>query len=109
MDTRKMEKLNELFADAAFAEQVRTLDTAEELQALLAEKGIELTQEEFEAMLEACEKLMGQADGELTDEQMEDVSGGVTAEAILLCAVAVACIAWLAKRWFKANARRRTR
>ncbi|MGN1367590.1 MAG: hypothetical protein ACI4WX_01870 [Aristaeellaceae bacterium] len=109
MDTRKMEKLNELFADAAFAEQVRTLDTAGELQALLAEKGIELTQEEFEELLEACEKLAGQADGELTDEQMEDVSGGVCAGTILLCAVAVACISWHIKRWFKANARKKTR
>ena len=101
-----LEKIKEIFADEAFFKGLFELETAAEVQTALKEKGIELTEEEIFAIremflkvadgkisAEQLEQWAVQAEsGELPDELLEQVSGGVIT---LLGAIGIgiACIA----------------
>lgn len=90
-----MEKLNALFADETFAEEMKNLNTVDELRAVIASKGIELTEAELEELLEDCMKHADEE--ELTDEQMENTAGGIGPVGIFWGAIAVATLAGWAK------------
>jgi len=94
MNMNKMEKLNKLFEDAAFAQELKEMQTLEEIQNLLAGKGIAMTTEELE---EVAEKYGNANDTELSDDQMENVAGG-GAVAIGLVAFGVATFAGFVKK-----------
>ena len=101
-----MEKMKEIFADEAFVKSLFELESAGEVQAALKEKGVELTEEQIlgirdllgkvesgEISVEQLEQWAVQAEsGELPDELLEQVSGGVIS---LLGAIGIgiACIA----------------
>lgn len=86
-----IERVKEVFADEAFAKSVFELETASEIQAALKEKGIELSEEEItsiqdvlmkvkngEVTKEQIEKWSVQLEnGELSEEALELVSGGI--------------------------------
>ena len=85
-----MEKMKAVFADEAFIKQLFELETAAQVQAALKERGVELTEEEIlgirdlilkvesgEISAEQLEKWGEQAEsGELSEELLEQVSGG---------------------------------
>ena len=94
------EKLKEVFADEAFVKGLFELESATDVQAALKEKGVELTEEEIlgirellikvengEISVEQLELAAAQLEsGELSDELLEQVSGG----SLVLCGVLVA-------------------
>ena len=93
-----IERVKEVFADEAFAKSVFELETASEIQAALKEKGIELSEEEItsiqgvlmkvkngEVTKEQIEKWSVQLEnGELSEEALELVSGGMDPISIML-------------------------
>ena len=93
-----IERVKEVFADEAFAKSVFELETASEIQAALKEKGIELSEEEItsiqdvlmkvkngEVAKEQIEKWSVQLEnGELSEEALELVSGGIDPLSIVL-------------------------
>ena len=101
-----IKKIKEVFSDEAFVKGLFELETAAEVQTALKEKGIELTEEEIFAIremflkvadgkisAEQLEQWAVQAErGELSEELLEQVSGGVIT---LLGAIGIgiACIA----------------
>ncbi|MEN1761401.1 MULTISPECIES: Nif11-like leader peptide family RiPP precursor [Anoxynatronum] len=75
----KMKKLGEMMeADEVFAKELYMQETAEEVQVLLKEKGLEFTLEELKQVYEATLKaLEAEAVGhELSENDMEEVAGG---------------------------------
>ena len=88
-----MEKLKEVFSDEAFVKSLFELETAAEVQAALQAKGVELTEEQIlgirdllgeveggKISVEQLEQWAAQMEsGELTDEMLEQVSGGSVA------------------------------
>ena len=91
-------KMKEIFADEAFVKSLFELETVAEVQAALREKGIELTEEEILGVrdllikveeggisAEQLESWAAQAeDGELPEEMLELVSGGLLISSLLI-------------------------
>ena len=91
-------KMKEIFADEAFVKSLMELESAAEVQEALKEKGIELTEddimalrdiilkvEECEISREQLESWAAQAeDGELPEEMLEFVSGGLLISSLLI-------------------------
>lgn len=85
-----IEKMKEVFSDEAFVKSLFELETVAEVQAALREKGVELSEDEIlgvrelflkveggEISAEQLEKWVEQAEsGELSEELLEQVSGG---------------------------------
>ena len=74
------EKLQEVFSNEDFVKELLAKETPEEVQEMLAEKDIEVTIEEIKETRKILIKKVEQqtsADGELTDEDLEDVAGGI--------------------------------
>ena len=100
-----IEKMKEVFADEAFVKGLFELETAAEVQAALKEKGVELSEDEIlgirelflkveggEISAEQLEKWVEQAEsGELSEELLEQVSGGIST------LVAAAVVVFLAR------------
>ena len=98
-----MEKMKEIFADEAFVKSLFELESAGEVQAALKEKGVELTEEQIlgirdllgkvesgEISVEQAERWSKQAEsGELSDEMLEQVAGGLAGTTILAIYVGV--------------------
>lgn len=93
-----IERLKEVFLDEAFVKSLFELETVAEVQAALREKGIELTEEEILGVrdllikveeggisAEQLESWAAQAeDGELPEEMLELVSGGLLISSLLI-------------------------
>ena len=87
-----LERMKEVLADEAFVKELFTLETAQEVQEALSQKGVELTVEDIELIADLLnryqageltgkeEKAIKAAqsfkDGELSDEELEEVAGG---------------------------------
>lgn len=74
----KAMKLEEILKDSKFVEKAAGITTAEELQVLIAEFGLEMTVEE---VYEFCKLIVKEKEridngGELSVEDLDDVSGG---------------------------------
>lgn len=76
------EKLaKEVFSDKEFVKSLLLMETAEEVQAALKEKGVDLTVEDILQIREMC----GRADAEeLSEEELENVAGGICPAVIVL-------------------------
>ena len=70
----KMEKLNALLNSEAFEQEMAMVNSLEEMQALFARNGVELTSEEIVALCKQINVLA--CEGELGEDDLEDVSGG---------------------------------
>ena len=72
-------RVKEVFADEVFVKKLLALETPEEAQAALAEKGIEFSREEIlgfrDMLMKALEKT--KEGGELSLDDLEEVAGGV--------------------------------
>lgn len=91
-------KMKEIFADEAFVKSLMELESAAEVQEALKEKGIELTEDDIMALRdiilkveegkisrEQLESWAAQAeDGELPEEMLELVSGGLLISSLLI-------------------------
>ena len=102
-----MEKMKAVFADEAFIKQLFELETAVQVQAALKEKGVELTEQEILSVREALVKMDNaeisaeqleqwskQADrGELPEEMLEYVAGGVVVASVIGAIISVVCYA----------------
>ena len=102
-----MEKIKEIFADEAFIKGLFELETAAEVQAALQAKGLALTEEDIlgiremllkvadgEISVKQLEQWATQAErGELSEELLEQVSGGSVLGTIGLALIGAACVA----------------
>lgn len=75
------EKLNQLQekikADQGLRDELFSLETREEVQDFLREKGIEFTLEEIDTIKDSLVKIMAAGEkGELSDDALEGVAGG---------------------------------
>ena len=75
-EQEKAKKLQEVFADKAFAEKVFGLETAEEVQGTLAEKGVELSVQEINDIRDALVKQMESGE-EFDAKELKTVAGGL--------------------------------
>ena len=85
-----MDKMKEIFADEAFVKSLFELESAGEVQAALKEKGVELTEEQILGIRDLLGKVES---GELSEELLEQVSGGSVLGTIGLALIGAACVA----------------
>ena len=90
----KNEKLKELFLSESFKKEAESVKTAEELQEVFRKNGLEMTIEE---VVDLCGKIARQMEagenGEISEDALEDVTGGIAWALIglgVLCVGAVA-------------------
>ena len=102
-----IEKMKEVFSDEAFVKGLFELETAAEVQAALQAKGLELTEEDIlgiremllkvadaEISVKQLEQWATQAErGELSEELLEQVSGGSVLGTSGLALIGAACVA----------------
>jgi hypothetical protein len=69
-------KIEEIFSDKEFVKELVAMKDNAAVQAALKEKGLDLTEEQIAAIRESMTKKTS----ELSAEQLEQVSGGVSAE-----------------------------
>lgn len=74
------EKIQEVFSDEKFVESLLQMEEPEMVQNALKEKGIELTVEELEQIRE---RLENGAEGELSEDDLDQVSGGIAITTIV--------------------------
>lgn len=72
-----IEELKKAFEDKEFAEAYSKLTTVKEATEAFNSIGLECTEEEVEALLNAI-KIMKSRGGELEDDELENVAGGGT-------------------------------
>ena len=77
------ERIKEVFSDEAFVKELVSKETPEEVQALLEDKDIEMSVAEIVKLREMVIKKMENPDAELSDEDLEDVSGGCLGVAVI--------------------------
>ena len=72
-------RIKEIFSDEAFVKGLLALETPEEVQAALKEKGVAVSIEEImqlkDALIKASEKA-AESGGELSLEELEEAAGG---------------------------------
>ena len=76
------EKLTEIFSNKEFVKSFFEPKNEEEVQKVLKEKGIDLSLQEIQKMREM---LIQKKNGELSDEELEAVSGGGFGDSFLKC------------------------
>jgi len=77
------ERIKEVFSDEAFVKELVSKETPEEVQALLEDKDIEMSVSEIVKLRELLEKKAEDPNAELSDEDLEDVSGGCLGVAVI--------------------------
>ena len=92
-------RIKEAFSDQEFTKELFEMEKAEDAQAKLQEKGIKMTLDEVKALGKALQQAHSN-NGELSEDALENVAGGIAAEitaGIILgvCTIGGACI----ERW----------
>ncbi len=78
----KLNQLNAKFeADKGLVEKMLSLETPEEVQNFLKEQGLEFSLGEINSLRDALVKTVEK--GELTDDDLADVAGGIAATTII--------------------------
>ena len=67
------QKIKEVFSDEAYVKEFLAFETPEEAQASLEEKGIEVSVEDLNQVADMLNKL---SEGELTEEELVEITGG---------------------------------
>lgn len=99
------EKMNELLQDEAFLEKLLNLESDTEVQALLAENGVELTLAEITSVKTAIESRLAGDNAELSEDELESVAGGVDVDKIItavfdgLGSLGDKVHSWTRRRW----------
>jgi hypothetical protein len=97
-----IEKIQDVFSNEAFLQKLFVLETPAEVQAVLKEQGVEMTEEqimtirdmliEFQQGEITLEQLQQAENGEMSEEMLEQVAGGAkAAEYLLLIPVKAFC------------------
>jgi hypothetical protein len=106
-------KISKLFHDEGFQKEAENCKTMEDFQALFTAHGVEISLEEtIELISQIAEKKKQQDDGEISEEALENVAGGLVltgAAAVAACvgigvvsvgvAAGAAYVAYQALRW----------
>lgn len=87
------QQIKDLFSDQAFMNSILEMETAEEVQAALKEKGLDLSLEEIGVIRES----LNSENGELSEDELENVSGGSITVGIIIGVAAICGAATLAK------------
>ena len=83
----KFVQVNELLKDESFIEELKTAENDEDVQKLFAAKGIDLSLDEIAQMVQ--ESIVAHNNGELDENSLDNVSGGVIGTLCLgFCAIA---------------------
>lgn len=91
MDERLIQLQAKLEADQSLAEKLFALENPEEVQSCLKEQGLEFSLDEIDQLKEALVKTaVRQESGELSDENLEEVAGGVIATTTIVGLTAAA-------------------
>jgi hypothetical protein len=77
------QEIKDIFSDDAYVSSLLALDTAEEVQASLAEKGLDLSTTEITTLLDSIQKY-SESDEELSEADLETVSGGFLTGILLM-------------------------
>ena len=86
------EKLEALLQNEKVQEELSALTTVEEIQAVFAKHGVEMTRQEVEDLcVQVALSKDGAADGELSEDALENVSGGFVISFTAGCIYAVGC------------------
>lgn len=83
------ELLTAALADTAFVKRIAEAESAEAVQTLFAEKGLDLSLEDVKEIGAQIERLSQDAD-ELNETDLENVAGGALAEAWLIAKAVIA-------------------
>ena len=76
-------------ADGSLGEKLFSLETAEEVQGFLCEVELKVSREQSQMCRDVLVKILEKSnDGELSDEDLEEVAGG----SLLIAAVGVLCL-----------------
>ena len=88
------EKLTALFQDESFKKEAEPCDTMEAFQELFNSKGLEMTKDEVvEVISQIAEKKQQLDNGEITENDLENVAGGLVISTTVFCiGVGIACI-----------------
>jgi hypothetical protein len=76
------QEIRDLFNDEAYVSSLLALDTAEEVQASLAEKGLDLSTTEITKIIDSIRNY-SESDRELSEADLETVTGGLVGVALL--------------------------
>ena len=68
--------MKELLADETFSRQLIAAESEEEVQKMLADKGVSLSLDEIKAIGDLLDKHAGNDDGTLSEDDLEQVAGG---------------------------------
>ncbi len=97
MTTEQLEKLKEYLSDENKAKELLALETAEELRSKCAENGIDISIADIEKIKALAAK---REDGELSEEDLENVAGGIAEEILELITGVVNLITEISRsRW----------
>lgn len=101
------EQLKKLFSDDAFVASILEMETAEEVQKSLADKGLELSLDEIAII----KNTLNSEETELSEDDLKTISGGVAITAVI-CGVIIGSAAasgaftlgkavhsWTNRRW----------
>ena len=75
---KKEEKITEAMRDIKFVEKIIDIRSPEEMQKAFATKEIDLSLKEAQAVISTIKKLSESKPGEVSDEDLEEISGGAT-------------------------------
>lgn len=98
-----IEKFKEALQDAEYVKELAELDFLEAIQAKLAEKGLELSLDEVENLVEQVVKAAEKKDTELSENDLDDVAGGFVTPMLGVAAALVVAIGINAIHWIKAK------
>lgn len=87
--------MDDLMQNEAFKEALSSAKSLEEVASLLRENGLDVTEKDLEALAEK------QNEGELDENALEDVSGGMLGPAVITLPIIVPIIVPIIKRLFK--------
>jgi predicted ribosomally synthesized peptide with nif11-like leader len=78
--------IKEVFSNEAFVKSIMELETPEEVQEALQKEGIDLSVDEIVTIMKLAEKKIANG-GELSEEELESVTGGVIWAIVIIFAI----------------------
>lgn len=90
------EKLAKLVNNVSFVEAVKQVETPEDMQSVLKQYNVEMSVEEIIQMIDVMKELKKNGnESELSEEMLDDVSGGVVVAGAIALGVAGKAALWL--------------
>ena len=96
-----VEQANMLANDQEFMDAFAMADTMEEVHAVFSNKGVEVTDEEIEQIMQTIVTGKASESGELSETDLDDVNGGCGLGVALLCFASAHFMGTLGKIWLR--------